>query len=635
MIRENALGKNSCHYVGLRYISRFLLPIVSVCCMQAWAEDFELESAPGETEIVTESGTYTASEDLAFGGLTVEASPVTFDFSANPSRKVVFDGSSATAFLVNKKRANVTFKRGEWSVAEGSDSLFQCSNKEAYETKVFMDSCVWTNLNSVYVGRNASRCTLTLDNNSRIYSKGFRLVNGGSGHCALNVLGGSGLFLSSTDTPFRTDTNSSDDGNGTITVAGDGSILSAPNSEFRFGYHAADQFLVVSNNASLVANNLYIGKNATAERARVLVADNASVTAANIYMHSINGNMIISNNAEVTAGTFDIGRDDISDVVGAGVLITDGSTLTAKEITIRNPGCEMTVSNATLTVDSTAVDAIKVGYAGRTGGSFVLSGASAQIVYVPEGSVEVFAPDSGNAEFCIEDGANWNVTGNQIAAKTSNSVFRITSGGKFIVNESTKMHFGPAANNNGDPATSLSNRLEVCDGGSLEIKGLRFSGHGNMLVVSNGCVSSTDTIQIGYRRTGWANGLNSKDCAIVFQGRRGRLDAPDNVLQVQNGSVVRFVIPEDGYENGIVPLKLRGLSFDSTSNARLEIDCEAFMAKGGGKVTLAKVGKAGFENATGAFTAFKETLPPGYDLTWENNTLVFRCPRNRFVFSIR
>ena len=634
MIRQNSSGKkNSCQCVGLRYIGKFLMPIVSVCCMQAWAEEFELESASGETKEVTESGTYTASQDLTFGALEVKAQNVTFDFSEDEARKVVFNGSSATALLVNKKRANVTFKRGEWSVAEGSDSLFQCSNREAYETKVFLDSCVWTNLNSVYVGRNASSCTLTLDNNSRIYSKGFRLVNGGSGHCALNVLGGSGLFLSSTDTPFRTDTNSSDGGNGTITVAGDGSILSAPNHEFRFGYHAADQFLVVSNNASLVATNLYIGKNATAERARVLVADNALVAATNIYMHSINGNMTVSNNAEVTAGTFDIGRDDISDVVGAGVLITDGSTLTAKEITIRNPGCGMTVSNATLTVDSTAADAIKVGYAGRTGGSFVLSGEDAQIVYNPSGNVDVFAADSGGAEFRIENGSTWEVAANQIASKTSNSVFRITANGNFIVDSSQKFHFGPAATTQANPASSLSNRLEVCDGGSLVIGDMRFSGHGNRLVISNGCVSSAGSIQIGYRRSGWDSSYNSRDCALVLRGERGQIDVTRGALQVLNGSVLRFEVPEDGYESDIIPLKVKSFSFDE--GTKMEIDCEAFMYKGG-KVTLVEVtGNDGFEKANNMIAAVNASLPQGCHLSVIGNKLMLTCSKRRFVFSIR
>lgn len=578
MIRENGLGeKNSCHCVGLRYISRFLMPIVSVCCIQAWA--VELESAPGETKEVTESGTYTASQDLTFATLTVAASPVTFDFAANPSRKVVL----SDGFAVTKRRGNVAFIGGEWN--GNGTGVFNCGYGSNYPyVDVVLSSCVWTNLPNVIVGRNAAVCSLTLDNNSRIYSKEFRLVNGGSGRCALNILGGSGLFLSSTDTPFRTDTNSSDGGNGTITVAGDGSILSAPNSEFRFGYYAADQFLVVSNKASVVANQFVIGRNPSSTGSQVLVADSA--------------------------------------------------TLTAKDISIRNPGCVMTVSNATLVVDATTNVAIKVGYAGRTGGSFVLSGVDAQIDYNPSGNVDVFAADSGGAEFRIENGATWEVDATQIASKTSNSVFRVGYGGTFRARDNNRLQFGPAGDDNADPACSLSNRLEVCDGGKLEFASIRFSGAGNMLIVSNGLITC-GSIQIGYNRPNWNNisKVTSRDCALVLRGESGQIDATDGVLQVLNGSVLRFEVPEDGYESDIIPLKVKSLSFDE--GTKMEIDCEAFMYKGG-KVTLVEVtGNDGFEKANNMIAAVNASLPQGCYLSVIGKKLMLTCSKRRFVFSIR
>ena len=581
MIRENALGKkNSCQCVGLRYIGKFLLPIVSVCCMQAWAEEFELVSASGATKEVTESGTYTApqDQDLTFGALQVAATPVTFDFSATPTRKVVFDGSSQNAFVVNKKNANVIFKGGEWGVAEGFDGSFYCSSESKIGTKVFLDNCVWTNLYRVYVGRSAEECALTLDNNSRVYAQQFFLMYGGRGGCVLNILGGSGLFLSSDDTPFYTD-NRNSSGLGKIIISGDGSILSAPNSDFRVGNSVPNHLLVVSNNASLVANKFIIGNNV--------------------------------------------------DATGSQVLVADDATFTAKEISIRNPGCGMTVSNATLAVDSTANDAIKVGYEGRTGGSFVLSGADAQINYAPSGNVEVFAENGGGAEFRIENGASWAVGANQIAGKTSNSVFRIGSGGMFKTNG--RLQFGPSGDDNADPAHSLSNRLEVCSGGVLEFDGLRFSGNGNALVVSNGTVSCGQ-IQLGYNRPNWKTDskVTSRDCALVLSGENGRIVAEDSTAQIQNGSVVRFEVPENGYAANIVPLKVKTLSF--AEGTSLEVDCKAFWQKSGGKLVLAEMST--FAGDT-ALVAANETLPEGCTLTVENKSLVLRCPRRRFVFSIR
>ena len=53
MTRKNATGENSCQCIGLRHIGRFLMSIVSVCCMQARAA--EMESAEGATRIMETS----------------------------------------------------------------------------------------------------------------------------------------------------------------------------------------------------------------------------------------------------------------------------------------------------------------------------------------------------------------------------------------------------------------------------------------------------------------------------------------------------------------------------------------------------------------------------------------------------
>ena len=555
-----------------------------------------LESAPGETITISKDGIYTSEGDLSFGALSVTASPVTFDFS--PSRKVTLTGS--TVFNVATANANVYFKGGEWD-ARGVGSFYCGSANNCNNNNVLFDGCVWTNLSRVYVGNYASNCKLTLDNASKVYAKDCFLIRRSNASAAeFNILGGSGLyFLSEESVPFRTD---NDEGNhsGRVTVAGENSILFAPIGEFRFGYKTANHYLAVSNKASLVANKFIVGVNGSATGSQVLVADEAMFTA--------------------------------------------------KEISIRNPGCGMTVSNATLVVDSTANNAIKVGYEGRTGGSFVLSGANAQIDYAPSGNVEVFAENGGGAEFRIENGANWAVVANEIAGKTSNSVFRITSNGKFNINAAGDennegkgvLAFGPGAQDAGNPASSVSNRLEVCDGGELVFKQLRFSGHGNAFVVSNGLVRCTtgdnnNKIQIGYTRSGWDSSYKSKDCALVLRGENGRIEAGNTMVQIQNGSVVKFDVPANGYGANIVPLTVRALSF--AEGTSLEIDCEAFMHKGG-KVTLVKTREGITKNDNtidDMIDAVNASLPQGCSISLVNNNknLMLTCSKRRFVFCVR
>ena len=74
------------------------------------------------------------------------------------------------------------------------------------------------------------------------------------------------------------------------------------------------------------------------------------------------------------------------------------------------------------------------------------------------------------------------------------------------------------------------------------------------------------------------------------------------------------------------------------SGTRIEIDCEDFAAKTGGKLILATVKNSGGLTSTDTVAkleAVKQTLPPGSVLTWSDRQLVLKCPRRRFVFSIR
>ena len=598
MIRENALGKkNSCHYVGLRYISRFLLPIVSVCCMQAWAEDFELVSASGATNEVTESGTYTASQDLTFGALQVAASPVTFDFSATPTRRVVFDGTAPDAvFSIRTSCANVVFNGGEWNA--GDTGSFYCGGSiwddfSYGENNVLFYNCVWTNLNRVYVARNVKKCELTMDGNSRVHAKRFFLMYSGSNSGSeLNVLGGSGLYLTSdSSTAFYTD-NAEGPNNGKVTVSGAGSTIDAGGYQFIVGNKSSGHLLVVSNNASVASDTFVVGNAKTSIGSKVLVADNAE--------------------------------------------------LTVKTLSVRNPGNSVIVSNAMLQVDSTGGTAISVG----SGSAFVLSGEDACLNYFPAERVDVFATCSVNAEFRIENKAAWNLVGINLrsAVITTNSVFKVASQGSFSVGEngSATLEFGPGSHRTSPPDYSVSNRFEVCDGGNVSFRCLRLNGYGNQFVVSNAVVTFDSTVEtdnelrIGYSAPGWSDkGWASKDCALVLRGDSPEINATKTAFHFETNSILRIEVPENGYVNGLIPLKMRRISFNNTS--RLEIDCGSFVKKGG-KVTLATfVDDTGLTGASGVaiLNKARATLPEGCTLIVENKKLVLRCPRRRFVFSIR
>ena len=600
MILKNAFGKtNSRKRQGacLRNAAMFLLPVISVCGLQAWATEEQgsvLQGSDyGATNVLAESGIYTASgESTTLGALQVVASPVTFDFSTNPLHKVVFDGTAPDdVFSVRTKKANVVFNGGEWD-AQGTGSIYCGKNDSDYgENNVSLYNCVWTNLNRVYVARNVKKCVLTLDDNSRIHAQRcFLMYSGNNTGSELNVLGGSGLYLSTSSTAaFNTD-NAEGPDNGKITVSGEGSTIDVRNNQFVVGNKSKGHLLVVSNNASVVAKTLTVGNALTS--------------------------------------------------TGSQVLVADGATLTAGTVNIQNTGCGMTVSNATL-----AVDSLKVGGAARNGGLFVLSGSNANLDCRSTPEVDVFASGATNAEFRIENGASWNLGITLRSAITAtNSVFRI-AGGNLCLRESSDdddgtgtLDFGPGTSKS-NPAFSVGNRFEVCDGGNFYLRRIRLNGHGNEFVVSNATVTfdqdanSENQIRLGYKAPKWTDdSWVNMDCALVLKGRRPSIVAPQTELRIDQNSVLRFEIPAEGYDS--IPLHVNKFN---GSNGRIEVDCEAFMHKGG-KLTLATVeaDKGLTSDAANALIeTARETLPEGCTLTVEDKSLVLRCPRRRFVFSIR
>lgn len=549
-------------------------------------------SIPASDDLVTiaSNGTYVAStSDLAYGALAVAATNVTFDFSATPTRKVVFDGSDASPLTVNTALSRTLFKCGTWCCADGTTCNFLCggSSTHAHDHEVFLDNCVWTNLNRVYIGYHEARCKLTLDNASRVYAKQC-FVEYGPNHIGdeLYVLGGSALHLSDSTNPFYSDnsTTSLTQGSGKIVVAGEGSLMSAPNGSFLVGNTHSDIHLVVSKHASFAAKDFYLGFQASAYRSRALVSD--------------------------------------------------GASFTADKIIVRGTDAGMVVSNAALTVTSTAKDAVTVGQSGREGESFVISGASSSLDFSPVNWCEVFAAKARRAEFRIDNGASVNLPNSaRFAADATNCVFRIDSGGEFSLNDGAQtFEFGPGSNG-AAPTPSVSNRIEVCDGGKLRFGELRLNGTGNALVVSNASVicdtASRSYMYIGYRYFKWAEGVTPTNCAIVLRGNTAKIYAPQTQISLYHGSTLRIEVPEGGYADGFVPIEAYYLSSDGNGN-KLEIDCEEFAAKTGGKLTLMQVvASQGLTSAAvkAMIEAVAATLPEKCTLSYADKKLTLKCPR--------
>jgi hypothetical protein len=171
------------------------------------------------------------------------------------------------------------------------------------------------------------------------------------------------------------------------------------------------------------------------------------------------------------------------------------------------------------------------------------------------------------------------------------------------------------------------------------------NGNGNEFVVSNATVTFDQTsndnneIRLGYKAPDWADSSwVNRDCALVLRGQNPQIVAPKTLLYIDSGSALRFEIPAEGYANGVIPIQVNKLAYGKyESHGEIDVDCSAFMAKGG-KLTLMTVeANDGLttDKATALIETARATLPEGCTLTVENKKLVLRCPRRGFVFRVR
>jgi hypothetical protein len=135
-------------------------------------------------------------------------------------------------------------------------------------------------------------------------------------------------------------------------------------------------------------------------------------------------------------------------------------------------------------------------------------------------------------------------------------------------------------NVNGVP-NCKDNSIEISSGGELNVdKEIRIYGTRNRIVVDNGTLRAT-TVRIGHSGTGNAA---SPNCSLVIKGSAPKVLLSGG-LTFHNDAVLRFEIPASGYSDGISAIDVQA-GFVPNNSTKLEVDYAAYLAAGGGTVTL-------------------------------------------------
>ncbi|MBQ3340331.1 MAG: hypothetical protein IJG84_00405, partial [Kiritimatiellae bacterium] len=565
--------------------------LVGAVAIGSWASTFpsssgDLASAsdwggtlPGTDErVVISNGTFTASQDVTFGGLervynTRNATNMmVFDQTSYENVKVSFAGFRPKVNTMSPANIN-WFKGGFFDFQCGAikfDKNFDDAWANAINQRfVVTDGAVVTNISDMTLyGTSSTGSGIHVDDASLFVEGSVTLSGYGPASDSELLVSGGGLFQcdgrllmadgvsasSRKNTPYFTTNH--------LVVTGSGSRFIG-NGSPGVTICANDEYILVTD-GGYFSGSVYFGSGnlyTTNCLMRVEKGARADIKEARLCAYTVNG----------LGG----GRLEICD----GALVSNNTTYVGTYVGSGNgpgtAGCTLLISNGTY-----VAHAVFIGQGtAASNNTMIVSGENALFDHQAKNAVGWTLFGGGpDCLIQVENNATmeWRYQGGwSYNSSISNCTVRITSGG--TLKRSGSFHPGSDRNYN-----SASNRIEVLDGGTLDLSGkLSLSGDSCSLLVSNA------TVNVGKLGLGVEipTGSITTNSLLVVAGETSKVSVTNGDFEVLCGSTVRFELPDSGYASAsYAPVAVSGAATWDDGCA-LEIsnaDESLAAAKGGG-----------------------------------------------------
>ena len=529
---------------------------------------------PGASDnaIINQAGTYTLSDDVTFNYFRVKSNGSTFNFSDHKL--------TAQLLVENVENAYNVFSGGR---IDANSAYVRSAYNANGMTTVFKDGCIVTNVANFFATscNGATSCSYSkteIAGGAKFYVGCFKIYDGGGNTIyahdnTLEIYDGGQLYVTNR---IYSDVNEPDSppsyGGQSLIVRGSGSLLRDDStSQATLGHKCgSNKFRFADNATAYFRTGVQLGKGMNS----ILVENCATCNLVRVNFQS-SDNVVSVSNAVLNCSR-----------------VQSGNPLFVYSADASNNLFRVYGSDTSLTLGV------------NTGDFFGNS-------------------NSGYNTVSFEGGATW-YGGSRtcMMARTHNSVFRITGEGSSVGSTGAHFYVGDNTTDSSAVATfnSVSNRLEVLDGATLNAKRMIVMGVANTLCVSNATVNvdrneDTTGLRIGYNQpSGYSDSTN---CVLVMQGVTPKIeiqsaDSGNGACWFANGSTLRFEIPREGYADGYVPLTTNS-KFLMDSGSKLEIDCAQFVAHTGGKLHLIHA-EGGIVNEAQAILNACATLPEGCEI---------------------
>ena len=567
-------------------------------------------------------GVYRISSDVAFTNLYVDTGAITNDFGEH---EMSFIGKGSV------RCSGVGFK----VFSGGKYSTYDFTGHYNTGTEVlFTNGCEVVCGNMFYSARYVDGTITRITDGSKVYTKNLRIQNDTGRNNELVVSGGGEVHVSG-QMYWEASVGNAEgtDGSNRLKVEGAGSLYRLTSDYMvKVGQKLSNDLFLLTDGARAdsVKGGVDLGGVSTTN-AQLIVENTASAEFKKVKILSKNLFAVDTCATAVVSEVEFAKSDSMMKVSGNACAYLGG-------FSISGSGNTILVSDSTLLASNKSIRTTLGSLSSSSNNVLRICGASS-MVKLDASAQDIFGNGHHNT-LSIEDGAEVGIYLARTMTNTHHSTISITGPGSKL-DSGTAFYLGDKDNTSARNFT-VSNTVYVGDGAVLDAKRILFSGTDNRLVVSNATINMTNPNDgVGLCMGRWGVTPLDVDCGnmLVLQGSRPKVTSVIEKTNVDrftfkngNKSILRFEIPEEGWEKGHVAIDIKG-RFTFGSDATLEIDCEDFVAKTGGKLHLIKAGQISADSAN---TLKKVTLPEGATLDVSDGNVYLKSPlKVGFVFSVR
>ena len=493
----------------------------AVACGRALADDFTAQTA----------GTYSFAPGVARGALVNAANDglVTFapDGETSADQRISF-----TSFDATVSEAQTTFDGGFWDFGATDDTtnFWTTTSTLSSRTTSLANGANITGIGTAWIaGPSGTDNTLALSGASSMRVRQLTFGAANDQRSKLSVTGGSSftcegkVYMSrasvSSDSQSRTDNELLVSGaQSKITVGGVLSIGGAQGGKNNWGYRGG--------------NTVKVTDGATADLQEVEVGMGVRQGKFNKVVFGKDAHVTMTRLGVSTLGTYPVSSNTIEIVDGAAVTNTGALVFGRENKNGASSYNELFISNAVFSTES--------GYI-KNGVNYLLPGANSEIRLSGRNAQIVSQQSIGGmflgpgSRFVVENEASY----------TFPRAF--VTGGAVVSDETLVVRSGATVSTTADLLTTNkgTNNTIVVDGGTLNVgETLTMAGYHASLIVRDGNVRASRSIYVGDNTV-----ANSTNSLMVVQGSSPEIYAYYQ-LHIQNGSTLRFELPEEGYAAG-------------------------------------------------------------------------------------